>query len=150
MDKYYEKDLGGRIVLNNLAKNKCKRLKFSGPKGKIDAFATGYTKTAAIEIKDRRNGGYYAEEVERCGGQYIHKHKYDDLINAMVQSGYTPYLMAIFEDWIYFWDLTNLKLTFHEEWLKNTEVEDNGWSWQLVSNLHIKDAIARYETRYYS
>lgn len=144
--KFVEAENKGRKPIENLIKNKCVAYEFQSTKSQVDLFVTGHTKTAAIEVKDRER--YNADEVEKFGGMYIKENKFNSLMDTTI-SGYTPYFAVVFKDYIYLWDLTLINLEFHEEYLKVTEVEDNGWSYQSVSNLHIKDAIVKYETKRY-
>lgn len=142
-DKAEEK---GRRVIENLIKNRCVNYEFQSTSSKIDLFVTGLTDMAAIEIKDRER--YTAEQVESFGGMYIKETKYNSL-TATTLSGYKPIFCTIYSDIIAMWDLSNLKLEFHDEYLDNTCVMDTGQSYQSVSFLHIDDAVATYKTEKY-
>lgn len=135
----------GRIIAENLIKDRCIAYEFQPTTSTIDLFVTGYSKTAAIEVKYRDH--YTAQDVENFGGMYIKEKKYKSLMS--VADEYTPYFCTIFSDYIYLWDLTKVDLTFHNEYLDVNCVVDHGKSIQSVSNLHIKDAVAKYETKRY-
>ena len=145
MDNFDLAEEKGRTIVENLIKDRCVAYEFQNTTSRIDLLVTGFTKTAAIEIKYREK--YTAEQVETFGGMYIKENKYKSLMS--VTDEYTPYFCTIFSDYIYLWDLTKVDVTFHEEYLDNTCVYDTGKSNQSVSYLHLKDAIAKYETSHY-
>lgn len=78
---------------------------------KIDSFLTAYTqpkeKTYAIEIKNRDIPiNQYAE-----AGYILELIKYDALMEAYRNSGYTPIYLNYFQDGRIAWDITNLDIT---------------------------------------
>lgn len=143
--KFDEAEEKGRKIIENLIMNKCKAYEFQPVTNPIDLYVTGYVTTAAVEIKYRER--YKAQDVENFGGMYIKETKYKSLMS--VADEYTPYFCTVFSDYIYLWDLTKVDITFHKEYLDTKCVIDKGKSIQSVSNLHLKDAVARYETRHY-
>lgn len=143
MSEFDKAEDKGRKIIENLIKDKCVAYEFQSTTSKIDLYATGYTATAAIEIKDRER--YNAEEVEKFGGMYIKETKYKSLTGSTL-NGYTPLFFVIFKDWIYVWDITKVNLTFKNEYLDNTCVINTGKSYQSISYLHLDDAIKRYRT----
>ena len=146
MNQFDKAEEKGRRIIENLIKNKCVNYEFQPTASKIDLFVTGLTGTAAIEIKDRER--YTAEQIEGFGGMYIKETKYNSL-TATTLNGYKPIFCTIFQDKIALWDLSDMELEFHNEYLANTCVLDTGRSYQSVSFLHINDAIATYKTNLY-
>lgn len=146
MNEFDKAEDKGRTIVENLIKNRCVAYEFQDTTSTIDLFVTGYTTTAAIEIKDRER--YKANDVENFGGMYIKETKYKSLTGTTL-NGYTPFFFVIFKDWIYVWDITKLNLKFQDEYLDNTCVVDTGKSYQSISYLHLDDAIKRYRTEDY-
>lgn len=146
MNEFDKAEEKGRKIIENLISEKCVRYEFQPTSSKIDLYVTGFTDIVAIEIKDREN--YSSKDIEDLGGMFIMQHKYNSL-TATTLSGYRPLFCAIFNDWIYFWDIMDINVTFHDRYLPNTEVINTGKSTQSVACLSIKDAIARYETKNY-
>lgn len=146
MNKFDEAEEKGRTIVERLISGHCINYEFQPTNSKIDLFVTGLTDMAAIEIKDREK--YTSDDIEKFGGMYIMQHKYNSL-TATTLSGYKPIFCSIFSDYIMMWDVNNVDITFHDEYLDNTNVIDTGKSSQSVGYLHIKDAIAKYETRRY-
>lgn len=146
MSEFDKAESKGRTIVENIIKDKCVAYEFQETTSTIDLFVTGYTTTAAIEIKDRER--YNAKDVERFGGMYIKETKYKSLTGTTID-GYTPYFFVIFKDWIYVWDITKINPVFHEEYLDNTCVVDTGKSYQSISYLHLEDAIKKYKTADY-
>lgn len=146
MDRFFEADKEGRDIIERLVSGNCINYEFTEAKGRIDLFVTGFNHTSAIEIKKRK---YTSDYIEKKGGHYLMEHKYDDLMKAYNNSGYTPLFCVIFNDYIYFWDVSKIDITFHDKYLDNTEVINTGKSIQKVGYLHVKDAIAVYETENY-
>lgn len=144
MDEYTKEDKKGRKIIIRLIESKGGMAEEAGDKESVDVFATGLT-TAAIEVK-RRN--YTSKQIEDLGGNYIMKSKYDRLIKYKAK--YDKVLFsAIYTDYIYVWDITDMDFNWTSSLLPNATVEDKGDSEQEHSYLHIKDAVKRYKTEKY-
>lgn len=136
----------GRRVIERLVSGHCLNYEFQPTNARIDLYVSGITENAAIEIKNRQK--YTAEDIESFGGHYIKYNKYCSL-TASTLDGYKPFFCSIFKDKILFWDIMNTPITWENRYLDNTEVVNTGKSVQKVGFLHIKDAVAEYQTNKY-
>lgn len=146
MTKFDEAEEKGRSITERLISGNCLNYEFQPTNSRIDLFVTGFTEKAAVEIKDRER--YTSEEIEGFGGMYIKWTKYCSL-TATTLNGYKPIFLTIFKDKITMWDIANTDITWEDKYLPNTEVINTGKSIQKVGYLHVKDAIAVYETENY-
>lgn len=149
MDLIEKAEKKGRDIVYNLIKDKVDNYEFTEWKyAAVDLFVTGFTDTAAIEIKDRED--YTADKIEELGGMYLMKNKYDSLMYIQDVSGYTPYFLAIFKDKIVMWNLNRLNIEWTKDVLPNTTYGENkGEGEKEFAYIHIKDAIRFYETKHY-
>lgn len=93
------------------------------PKGsRIDLFVTGDTGTYAIELKNR----HFPSTAFKEEGWILENHKFDALMAAQENSGYTPIYLNFFEDDCYCeWQLDTLeKLDRHHKKCSETTAEN--------------------------
>ena len=150
MDELYtDADHKGRVVIIRIIKLKGGKAKEAKDKDSVDILSTGKTSTAAIEVKDRRDGNYSSTKIEKIGGQIIEKLKYDRMNDKFKQYYDKLMFAAVYTDYIYIWDVTDSDFNWEWKWLPNSTVEDKGWSLKEVAYLHIYDAVAKYNTHKY-
>lgn len=138
----------GRSVIENMIRGKVENYEFTkGRYDHIDLFITGTSGTFAVEIKNRRP--YTSEQIEKYGGQYIMKHKWDDLMEAHEKSGYTPHFIAIYKDVIAIWDLTTLKPLWKVKEFDLSNYQDDGKKIYEYSELMPSKANYKYKTEKY-
>lgn len=148
IDEVLKAEKKGRDVIENLIRGKVANYEFTEWKyAVVDLFITGFTDSiSAIEIKDRED--YSSDTIEKLGGIYIMKHKYDSMMYIQDASGYTPYFIAIFKDKIVIWNLNNVDLNWTKDVLPNTTYGENkGEGIKDFAYLHLKDALRFYETK---
>ena len=145
---YYYRDYCGRVIIVNLIETKGGKVEEALCYDSVDLLSTGLTCTAAIEVKDRSEK-YMSTTIEKLGGNYIMKKKYDRM-NELFKPNYDKLFFAVvFKDFIYLWDITDKDFEWEWKYLPNTTVEDTGYSWQQCSYLHLKDAVAKFNTKKY-
>lgn len=148
MNEFQNAELRGRTVVENLIKEKVINYEFTkDPYNPIDLFITGSNGTFSVEIKNRRP--YTSEQIESYGGHWIMKHKWDDLMEAYENSGYTPYFLAIFQDIIALWNLTTIEPVWKEKEFERNNYTDHSLKDYQYTELHLSSATHTYKTEKY-
>lgn len=117
-DKFDEKEMKGRQMFWGIisGSNKLICVEFTEDKfNPIDCFMTGTTGISCFELK-RRN--ILSSKYPNC---ILEKKKYDALMNACEQSGYTPYYVVMYTDTAYLWSLKNLDITNRVQKMRCTQ-----------------------------
>ena len=108
----------GRNKLENDFKNaKCEmEYEFTDVEDKIDCFATAATGARyAIEVKNRDI------PIEKYDTYLLEMRKYNALMSAHTESGYTPLYRCYFRDGVITWDVSKIDIENRVEDLKCTQ-----------------------------
>lgn len=138
----------GRDIVYNLIKGKVRRYEFTEITENVDLFITGKTDIVLVEIKDRED--YSTDKIEKLGGQWIEKHKYDDMMRIS-KKGYTPYFLAIFSDKIVLWRIDTLDIVWEKREVPVTTFGKKKGEMKIedIGHLYLKDAVAKFSTKKY-
>lgn len=127
MDEFDKRELKGRYKLEvDYEKGgKVTAYTFTDKYNPIDSFCTAITDdTYACEIKDRD----ISMEQYKDEGYILEYHKYKALMEAYVNSGYTPCYINYFKDGRLVWDISKLDITDRiiKKWCTATTAENYG------------------------
>ena len=115
--KEYE-DKGRRKLVEDF-KNSKHEIEYEFTKGKydsVDCFATASTGDKfAIEIKNRDIS------IDKYDDVMLELHKYNALMVAHIESGYTPLFRVYFQDGVLTWDISKIDINDRVEEMKCTQ-----------------------------
>lgn len=112
----YEKK-GRKKLIEDFNNSNCEMIyEFTDIALSVDCFATACTgEKYAIEVKDRDI------PIEKYSTYLLEKRKYDILMAAHNDSGYTPIYRCYFQDGVLTWDLSRIDINDRVEELKCTQ-----------------------------
>ena len=109
---------GRKKLLEDFKNSKCE-IEYEFTKGRydnIDCFATACTgQKFAIEIKNRDIS------IDKYDDVMMELHKYNALMIAYEESGYTPLFRVYFQDGVLTWDITKIDINDRVEEMKCAE-----------------------------
>lgn len=141
-DAFDEDEIKGRYVTSRLIEGNVIDYEFTKDKyDKVDLFVTGYTHTAAIEIKYRKPQ-YTSTIIDKKGGHILEWDKFTAL-TIDCKSYDVPIYEMIYTDSILMWDVSYVTkdMFYWKKLPKTTEGNDKKWEWKFVCNLKRNKAI---------
>ena len=124
-------DKGRRKLVEDFKNSKCE-IEYEFTKGKydsIDCFATASTGDKyAIELKNRDIS------IDKYDTYLLELHKYNALMAAHIDSGYTPLYRCYFQDGVLTWDISKIDINGRIEEMKCAESTFN-YSHKVVKKI---------------